>query len=1062
MDLGKPSAQPSLRDHQPALRGSMIVVACAKGTEKTPTVLVQGVCVIEGRTPEQAGIRTHFVRHIPSPTSAHRAADAIGITLDGDTVVFGTVAGALTKMRLDGSFVWKNDLPQNVRAAGRSLLWDSDGDGILDIVVPVVATCKNCDAAQSVLVALDGKTGALLRYIREPRWNSGPDSACRDAPVITTDGDNVSIACEGVPGLLYGPRLEALGADSAALPDRSLLYQRDTSEGAPLFSVSLSDKVLTVSQESGERRLPLWSRPLQGQRFGVPVLGDVDSDKSWDIVVVTDTELVVIPTDSKGPAPRAEWPGNLTVPVTDSIAAYASRALARDQERWLSPDGEPGDPFELLAGIDRRRTFDDPANVLRRLPVRDRGIENMTACQGRIFGLSEGRLVLFEGMAATAAWRRVPSAPWPADGLGCDSRPALGGLIVQTPRLAYYRLPAPVPLLPVFGIAGALILAPWLFAITAGRRAGAAVVELPPDVRRIVLSDVPIASLDDAVPSQRRLVVALKNTIDNSDTAPPLTIALHGRWGTGKSSIMQMLRGELQGTARYVDVWFNAWRFHRESQLAPALLQSIVDAIEQQSDWVTKLWVAWSRVRTASVRTILSVVVPGLALAFVFYVCVGAAAQAPQSVNVAGTLGAGLFVLFGTWWKVVSPVMSVFSIEPAKLLGTMASRDRLRFVKAFSRELHEVMGRLPKDSRLIVFVDDLDRCAPERVVEVLETINMLSETGAGYFVMAVDAAVARRAVEYANRDLLAFVRTQDQHEADSYGARYLEKMVTLGVNVPQLRACDFSPEARLSQAAPRTAVPRWVPGASWLWACLTVGLGIGVTQLATLPFGGLSGVTDKAKVWLVAAAVNETSVSAAHTGTNSTPTPGAQPSERSAPTVRGSQAPDAIAAIPVPEDRGVAAVHDAQPKLDIVTDVAKVAPTPAAALSASRLLAELVSGLSLIAAFAIMLYAWERTNKLKAQVIARPKSTDSTVFAEQLSLARAQLPPANPRNVVRFTNSARLLYQLVAVAKPDQANDAEPWEPAFFALVRAHWLGTATANVPAPEWLRVELSAWLS
>ena len=46
-------------------------------------------------------------------------------------------------------------------------------------------------------------------------------------------------------------------------------------------------------------------------------------------------------------------------------------------------------------------------------------------------------------------------------------------------------------------------------------------------------------------------------------TTEPFTIGIFGAWGTGKTSLMRMIEGNLSSNPEVVTVWFNAWRFER-------------------------------------------------------------------------------------------------------------------------------------------------------------------------------------------------------------------------------------------------------------------------------------------------------------------------------------------------------------------------------------------------------------------------------------------------------------------------------------------------------------------
>ncbi|WP_197727298.1 P-loop NTPase fold protein [Rhizobium ruizarguesonis] len=99
-------------------------------------------------------------------------------------------------------------------------------------------------------------------------------------------------------------------------------------------------------------------------------------------------------------------------------------------------------------------------------------------------------------------------------------------------------------------------------------------------------SDSPIGWRDRDALRLRPIALAMSRFIRNLDTRPPLTIAVTGGWGTGKSSLMNLLREDLQ---RYGarPVWFNAWHHREETSLLAALLEAV-------RSMVVPSWYTWT------------------------------------------------------------------------------------------------------------------------------------------------------------------------------------------------------------------------------------------------------------------------------------------------------------------------------------------------------------------------------------------------------------------------------------------------------------------------------------
>jgi KAP-like P-loop domain-containing protein len=121
------------------------------------------------------------------------------------------------------------------------------------------------------------------------------------------------------------------------------------------------------------------------------------------------------------------------------------------------------------------------------------------------------------------------------------------------------------------------------------------------------------------------------------------------------------------------------------------------------------------------------------------------------------------------------------------LVGDPGYQARLGFLYLVQTDMKRVLDLVATERRpLVVFVDDLDRCSPSTVAQVIEAINLFlaGEFPNCVFVLAVEPAVVAAHVEVAYKDLVTSLGGQPHGGRSSLGWRFLEKIVQLPLSLP--------------------------------------------------------------------------------------------------------------------------------------------------------------------------------------------------------------------------------------------------------------------------------------
>jgi hypothetical protein len=116
--------------------------------------------------------------------------------------------------------------------------------------------------------------------------------------------------------------------------------------------------------------------------------------------------------------------------------------------------------------------------------------------------------------------------------------------------------------------------------------------------------------------------------------------------------------------------------------------------------------------------------------------------------------------------------MTAFGAAPVNLLSSLSGRMTIRRLRAavglrqrFAAEFDLVTKALHPHTLLLV-IDDLDRCKPESVLDVLETVNFLASSGDCYIVLGMDPAWVVSCVGERFKDVAAQII--EEREAERY------------------------------------------------------------------------------------------------------------------------------------------------------------------------------------------------------------------------------------------------------------------------------------------------------
>ena len=256
------------------------------------------------------------------------------------------------------------------------------------------------------------------------------------------------------------------------------------------------------------------------------------------------------------------------------------------------------------------------------------------------------------------------------------------------------------------------------------------------------VSDAPIKSSNDDSLNRIGFVSHLAEAILQYDTKETFCIGLYGKWGSGKTSILNMLNEELrkQATEKRKEITimrFNPWVFSDQNQLISQFFNQLATKIEMNS-------------KGKNLESLSSLLrVWGSSLDFL--------SQFPQ---------------FGILARLGSIIIGTVKHEIDKSINS--HKGNLEKIK------DEIVTELSNlNSKIIVFIDDIDRLNDQEIRIVFQLVKSIADFPNTIYILAFD------------RNIVAKALCRNGCDMDD-GIDYLEKIIQVQYVLPEIRKEDVS------------------------------------------------------------------------------------------------------------------------------------------------------------------------------------------------------------------------------------------------------------------------------
>lgn len=246
----------------------------------------------------------------------------------------------------------------------------------------------------------------------------------------------------------------------------------------------------------------------------------------------------------------------------------------------------------------------------------------------------------------------------------------------------------------------------------------------------------------------------------NPDNATPFTVVVRGGWGRGKTTLLRRAQWMLEhpteveppppeGVREVHTLWFNAWKYPDDDTVLAGLLGAAIDRLRKggKLDQLKHLVASY---KSGSLRALFGLAAPAPLRDLII-------GDAPESRYAPVHEKRAFHDTFRDLFNEVSRLL--FELQPAFRDAGGLPEEQLWNPETQRRQV------------LAIFLDDLDRCRRERVVEVIEAINLFLDLPGVCFFLGIDW------------DRLVDVLPETVKEQ---GDEFLEKVVQVAFDLPEV------------------------------------------------------------------------------------------------------------------------------------------------------------------------------------------------------------------------------------------------------------------------------------
>jgi KAP family P-loop domain protein len=261
-------------------------------------------------------------------------------------------------------------------------------------------------------------------------------------------------------------------------------------------------------------------------------------------------------------------------------------------------------------------------------------------------------------------------------------------------------------------------------------------------------------------------IADLVNEIIMDDSLLPASIGVYGDWGSGKSSIMSISQKALNKKDKdALIINFNSWLFEDYGDAKNTVINCILDQIEVKIKNRETLKDKFNHLRKSiSIFELYTALIKNSSTII---------SSILNPLNIVG-------MAENTSADIVDNIEGIKNRYEAIVSHESLRNDVANFRNDFGNLIEE-----SGISRVVIYVDEMDRCLPDTILEIFEAMRLFLFNGKVAFVFGAD----ERQIAYAIRQKYSDSIFETEHKIN-IGKEYLEKIIQYPIRIPTMTVSE--------------------------------------------------------------------------------------------------------------------------------------------------------------------------------------------------------------------------------------------------------------------------------